>query len=525
MKRFAYTLFLLVFSPLLFAQAKVITYPAPVSERMNTSYDVFVNGQKLDIYRALSPKFVGGEYYFCYFDFEGEVEVKVKTWKTFTKQVSPTKTQAEKDAAAKLIVGEILPRWLNAKVSRNEATFKANKPFKAIVVRNKTIKPLIIFGNSIEKNPPKKSDKNVVYFGAGVHYLDKQIELKDNQILYIAGGAVVKAPVFANGAKNVKICGRGVISLDNFERWSVGCMNFVDCKNLEISGVILKDTVNWSVVFRDCDNVKVDNFKLCTSRMINDDAFDICNSTNVSITNTFARCEDDVIAIKGIYGGSKDFFKIRKVGYTNYLFLENQGMERALKGDVDWVNRMNNRPVENIFIRDCIFWTDSANIFRIGYECCAPYFKNLRCENLFVPFYAPYRDPKIGTWSHAIVNLQAANEMPILDMHFENITINSNGKDMVLLNALPRDIFYAEQKGYGRIENISIKNIIVEGLKSYKKETFNGEICIIGKDSSHDVKNVKVENLTYFGEKKTPENLKIHIGDYASGIDILGKKK
>lgn len=69
-------------------ETKVITYPAPVTEKVLSTYTVTVNGKPLDIYKALSPKFEGGEYYFTYFDFEGVVDVKVVSRKPMKRQNS-----------------------------------------------------------------------------------------------------------------------------------------------------------------------------------------------------------------------------------------------------------------------------------------------------------------------------------------------------------------------------------------------------------------------------------------------------
>lgn len=83
--------------------------------------------------------------------------------------------------------------------------------------------PLVIFGNPLEKDAPKAGDKNVVYFGAGVHTPD-EIKLSDNQTLYIAGGAVVKSRLRATG-KNITVRGRGILSGELSERFSTGNMH------------------------------------------------------------------------------------------------------------------------------------------------------------------------------------------------------------------------------------------------------------------------------------------------------------
>ncbi len=478
--------------------AKVVTYPVPISEQVHTTYTVTVNGQKLDLYNALSPKFEGGEYYFCYFDFEGEVDVKVHSTFPFTAPTHYTWSPEQRAAAGKITVGEVYPYYHKAKITKNDVHFKASKPFQAIVIRNERARPLIIFGNAIEKDIPNKDDPNVVYFGAGVHYKDK-LKLKDNQTLYVAGGAVLKSSVFVHG-KNIKICGRGIISTDNRERWT-GANFFVgQSENVEIKDVIIRDPITWTLNIRDTKGVKIDNVKICAGRMINDDAIDICNSSNIKITNTFARAEDDIIAIKGIYGSGK------RIG-------------NKLTEDLN--DRMNNLPCENIEIENCIFWTDSANIFRIGYECEAPCFRNLKAKNLYIPFYSQYRTPKPNwNWSHSVIWLQATNDMPMYDMHFENIHIRSNGLDYPIFTAIPQTVLYphfAPCKINGNISDCSVRNVIVEG----KKGKFNGEIYIVGKSPEGKVKNIKLSNFTYFGKKQTAETIKHHVEGNVENISIL----
>ena len=59
--------------------------------------------------------------------------------------------------------------------------------------------PLLLFANPLETDTPKQGDPNVVYFGPGVHKPEK-IALQSGQTLYLAGGALVKAEVLAQGS-------------------------------------------------------------------------------------------------------------------------------------------------------------------------------------------------------------------------------------------------------------------------------------------------------------------------------------
>jgi len=455
-------IFLLLFSMLISASCvslaeatKLVTYPAPISEKAQTSWAVTVDGKKLDIYKALSPKFEGGEYYFTYFDFEGAVDVKVSSRNLKNAEVYPATFDVEKSATS--------------------LKFTADKPFKTIVLRNERAMPLIIFGNPIEKDIPNKEDKNVIFFEAGTHYLPN-LELKSNQTLYIAGGAVLKTSLKAVG-ENITVRGRGILSFDNRERFYSGATNFSKCENLIVKDIILKDAMTWTLVFRDCNNVTVDNIKICCSRMINDDAIDICNTSNITIKNIFARAQDDIIAIKGIYGSAL--------------------------------------PCENMTVEDSILWTDSANTFRIGYECHTPKMSNLRCKNLYIPFYAPYRSPD-DYWSHAIIWFQPTHDMPMTNMYFDGIDIRSNGEDMPVVIANPRIVDYKDTKTAGNIADCLVKNVTVHG----KKGDFKGLIYVLGKDSTHNVKNLTIENFTYFGEKIKQDCKSVFIGDFSENIVV-----
>lgn len=68
-------LFVLPFAACAKAEPTVISYPAPASEKARTSWSVSVNGKNVDIYKALSPQFEGGEYYFASFDFDRDAEL------------------------------------------------------------------------------------------------------------------------------------------------------------------------------------------------------------------------------------------------------------------------------------------------------------------------------------------------------------------------------------------------------------------------------------------------------------------
>ena len=347
---------------------------------------------------------------------------------------------------------------------------------------------------------PNKDDPNVVYFGPGVHILKGSLKLKDNQTLYLAGGAVLKSSVVIKNAKNVTIRGRGVISLDNRERWTSNSVRIYSCENITVRDIIIKDTPDWTLSFHNSNKVLIDNLKICAGRMINDDAIDICNTSNVVIKDTFCRATDDIIAIKGHWRSGE------KIG-------------RKVTADVE--HKDNNLPCENITINNCMFWTDGANIFRIGYECEAPHFKNLKVENLKVPFYSAANKMN-AYWVKAIFLLQTNTNLTISDMSFKDVEIRSDGSDFPVVAGISRIVKHGavRERGakgeHGRVENISFKNINVVG----KKGKFVGQIYIKGEGENYKMKNFSFENVNYFGKKITEKSPNVTIGEYTENISF-----
>ena len=70
--------------------------------------------------------------------------------------------------------------------------------------------------------------------------------------------------------------------------------------NAFISGIILRDPHEWTVVPRNCDSITIDNIKLIGLWRYNSDGIDLVNSKNITIRNTFVRSFDDNIVIKGL---------------------------------------------------------------------------------------------------------------------------------------------------------------------------------------------------------------------------------
>lgn len=448
--------------------SQVVTYPAPAGEASLEDYRVEVNGKPVDVYRA-ETEYFDKKYYFASFDFSGEVTVRV------------TSTQSLERA-------KILPARFGIRPTiekPNSLTFTACKPFRIAIERDGRNSPLLLFANPIETDAPKPGDPNVVYFGPGIHN-PVNIRLTDNQTLYLAGGAVVKGVVKATGA-NITVRGRGILDGSGYARLKGPgrfMLDMASCTNLVVRDVIVRGSWGWVLVPIGCDGVLVDNVKICGSRVLNDDGIDVVNSRNVTIRNCFIRTQDDCIAIKGL-----------------------KGCER--------------RACEKITIEACEFWTDLANVFRIGYECETAVMQDLTARDIDVLHYSPrYRKPE-EFWCHAVFFLQPSDNMLMRAMRFEDFRINADGGDIVLVLAKPMlcSVSGVKYTAAGRLAECLFKNISVTGTE----DNFRGEIRVVGYDEKHTVEDLTFENVVRFGKTVTAQSPDVTIGAHTRNIRFEGR--
>lgn len=446
------------------AIAGVTTYPAPAGEAVAGDYTVTVNGQPVDIYAAQSEYF-GGDYSFASFDFSGQVEIRVTS----------------SESLEGVVVQPVGTAVRLARKEPHEMTLTADKPFRISIERNGRTKPLLLFGNAAETDAPQPGDPNVVYFAPGVHRPGK-ITLTDNQTLYLAGGAVVKGCVHAQGA-NITIRGRGMLGGEESPRFQ-GPGRFLldcrDCQNVTVRDITLRNPWSWTFVTWNCDGVLIDNVKICGSRMINDDALDLVNTQNAVVRNCFFRTQDDCIAIKGMAEMT--------------------------------------RPCENIVVEDCEFWTDVANIFRIGYECETAGMRNITARNIDVLHYSKdYRDPT-HYWANAIIWLQPNQDLLMENCHFEKLRVRSSGEDIVMLMAKPMRCSYGPFKNPepGTLRNCSFQDIAVHG----EKGDFRGLIYMLGDSEKHSVSGMSFERVSYFGQPVLQDSSHVEMGPFVSDVSF-----
>lgn len=447
MKRL-FVLIILLLGPMVHTGAREVCFSgtAPIDDR---EYEVSVNGRSIPVYPAHS-QYNGGVYYYAQFDIDGKSDIRIKTAGSFEKL-------------------EVLPRNSGIRMRHNgpqEIAFRASRPFKLVFERDGRLYPLLLFADRPSERPA--AAENVTILGPGIH--EGVYRLSSGESLYLEEGAVLHGAIEAEG-DNITVSGRGIVTGERYRKYkgpSSFAFNARNCRNLKVEGLTFTSAWNWNFVLRSCENVEVEGVKIVCSNIINDDAFDICDSRNVLVHNCFARTQDDVFAIKG-YAGK----------YT----------------------------CENIRMEDCLVWTDRANIWRIGFECtCAgDVMRNITAKNIDVLHYSENERPIDHFWAKAIFWIQPSNGITIEDCLFEDIRIHASYNDTILLEAVP-SLTSGPIPGKGRVKytgtgsarNITIRNVSVTGDSS----VFTGPVRIVPSKGGHTVENIRLKGIRYFGKRQ-----------------------
>ncbi|MBO5959389.1 MAG: hypothetical protein J6Q65_04635, partial [Lentisphaeria bacterium] len=238
-------------------------------------------------------------------------------------------------------------------------------------------------------------------------------------------------------------------------------------------GIITADPCFWNVVFRDCDGVIMDRVKVCGGRFLNDDGIDICNSSNVMIRNCFVRAQDDLIAPKGLHPEVWD-----------------PVTKKRLNNDAIAAYYEAGRNVDHILVEHCVFWCDTANVFRIGYEGTAAEMADIVARDCDVVHVSDIqRDPEFF-WSHQVFHLQASHKMTIRDVLFEDIRIWMDVPDLPLIKILPVEC--PPWIGLGKIRNCTFRDIAIRNAGV----DYKGVILLEGRDPEHNVCGIHFDHIT-----------------------------
>ena len=321
---------------------------------------------------------------------------------------------------------------------------------------------------------------NVTYFGPGVHNAGViRIANESGRILYLDEGAVVLGRIEAENAANLTIRGRGVFcsSQEDHGAGRRPQMEFRNCDNLKIEGILLRDTPNWTLKIVGSTGVHIDNIKEI-GWIMNSDGMDFICCRDVLVENTFQRNYDDNVTIKA-FNATPEYI----ASHTNTDGSYSDGAIWMVAGLRDF-------EVCNYEIRNCVFWADKAHNMLVGPEARGIAFRNIRFHDNIV--LENRQDDGIYPGAMAVM---IADNGTFEDIAFENIIVEDIDGGKVFCahftNAWAFDGLYGQWA-----RNITLRNIAYTGTRATPS-------WIRGRSDAQSIDGVTIGNFTVNGTPVT----------------------
>jgi parallel beta-helix repeat protein len=409
-------------------------------------------------------------------------------------------------------------------------------------------------------------------------FLTGVIQLKSNVELYLSENALLlgsakridygpknaSALIVATNQQNMSITGKGEINgqgdiliKDIYEMLHAGTLEdsewqtynpwhqmrpeernrpkiiyFVNCDNIQLKGITLKNGLCWIQDFTECSNILIDSIKVESNTFWNNDGIDLVDCKNARITNCFVNSDDDGICLKSsnrnsfcenIYIGNctvrssasaikfgtaswGGFKKITvrdiKVYDTYRSAIAIESVDGGILEDIDVRNIDANNTGNAIFIR-----LGHRNKDSVYSKVSKIYIGNIKVEvpNTKPDKGYPMEGPLVKTPHNLFPSsITGLPDHPVKDVTIENIEIIYGGgadKKVAyfstdsLIKIPEKEPNYPEFSMFGELPAWGIYVRHVEGLKmknirmSYKEDDFR-QACIFD-----DVKNLDINNL------------------------------
>ena len=386
----------------------------------------------------------------------------------------------------------------SSSVTDNSVIFEIKEPRQKISVEfdGNRLENLFIFPDLPDENKPVL-EENVLYFGPGIHNMGrKEISYKNNQTIYLDEGAVVYGSIYAKNCNNLSIRGRGILcsSKENHGEGRKPQIETFCCDNLEIEGIMMQDTPNWTMKLVGSDHVHINNIKQI-GWIMNSDGMDLICCRHVLVENTFQRNYDDNVTIKAFNG---------KTDYVNSHTATDGSFTDAGIWTVYYLPQ-NKFDVYDIEVRNCVFWADKAHNMLVGPESRGIPFSNIRFTGNVVLENRQNDKVYPGTMAVMIADNGTFSDITFSDIEVEDI----NGGKVLCIQFTNA---WAYGNKYGQwAKNITIEKIRYKGHRSTASK-------IYGLNSTQKIDGVKISDFTVNGEKILHPNTNLDVNEYVENI-------
>lgn len=438
--------------------AKVVTYPPPPGLDSSDHYAVRVNGQSIWTEKLVSnydaarlPEWFTRESYtgarqevnIANFSCSGAIQIVISA-----------------SAAIDSFTVRPKSRRIEARCDGEELSFTLPGPDKLYIEIN-DFPALMLFANPLETEIPDPQESDVLYFGPGDHELGEH-ELKDNETIYIAGGAVVYGSLRGQ-PEGARLLGRGILD----GRYEHRLVYLENASDLQVDGVILRNGRSWQNTLVNCEDVVYRNVKLISFGN-SGDGINPVGSRRVRIDDCFFRCTDDCIAIKA---------------------------------------PKENHVVENIRVINCTMagyaFSDGVTI---GFETNGPRIRDIGVENCDI-LYARGGSLVDG---HSAFSIICDGPAHISDIHYRDIRVEEKVRKLFELHITDGSKYGIDPPG--RIRGVTLQNVCWEVEKP---------ILLLGHAPDHLVEQVSFINCTVAGRPLTgPDDPSFTVNDHVKSVNF-----
>ncbi len=397
-------------------------YNFPDFLEKDKDFEVKINGKTVDMFQSRAAKFL-------LFQIEGQTKIEIT-------------------APGNIRDVDIRPKKLNiqTKIQNKKLTFTINRPVKLSVEINKNIvQPVFIFANAPEQVPSKQEIDH--FFEAGKIHEISTLKLKNNEKVYVEGGAVVRGKIIAQDARNIAIAGYGLLDGSTLDKQKAGFIQINKCENVVVKDLTLFNGGAGNLTFISSSDIDVTGVNIVNWR-INNDGIDFWGCNSVHVKNCFIRGKDNCIGIKS--------------GFKYYM--------------IDSTNL----PSQNILVENCAFWNvEWGNGVAIGPETATPVISNITFRNCDF----------MHVHSGGVMSINSA-QASVSNISFENLRVEDARQNLIVLQ-LPD--YRNRPLGSGGIKNIYFKNVeVTGGMFPYSIIEGNSEV--------QQVENILFENLKILGQ-------------------------
>jgi len=421
----------------------IYPYAAPQGAPLKADYEVYIQprGKKewtrLDTYAA---KVKGGEISYAFFDYTGDVFVRVITK---NKKFSSARIRPDYRGTIANVQNDSTVQFLLFQPENVSVEFDGNITDNLLVF---TSKPTI--SKEEAEKAAKAQDRDFRYYAPGM-YTEEIIKVPSNTTVYLDGGSYFSGTFAVEDAENVSIIGRGIARPQNGYE---GC-HVYRSKNVLIDGLIVN-----TCPIGESQQVTLHDVRSISHPQWGDGLNVFGGSSDILFNRVFCRNSDDCTTV---YATRKGF----------------------------------SGSVRNVRMTNSTLWADVAHPIFIGLHGnpqVGDSIVGLKYDNIDI---ICQNEPQVDYQGCLAINCGDGNY--VKDVTFDNIRIEL--PDQVAPHASIAQVKVGWNQKYctavgGGVENVLFKNIRYYGSQPNMS-------VIMGYDAQHKVKNVTFEGLKINGKK------------------------